>query len=179
MKTRFNYLTLILSLSIFSLTLFSCKKEPLHNFDPKVVTESDHSSGDKDLPNFDIDFDSKEAPDYNLTYAELIVDTEFQEEPKWNISIEATSCTRMGTSLNVFSESQPHIDFQDSGRFFVYWFKDGKAIESNTDQLDCVCSGNYGVVIIRKYDNKGIGKAYQKVRACHSIDLTTADDGEI
>jgi len=125
------------------------------------------------------DLYSKEAPNFNLTYEELIVDTEFQEEPKWNISIEATSCTRMGTTLRVFSENQPHVDFNNSGRFFVFWFKDGKAIDSNTDRLDCVCSGKYGVVIIRKYDNKGIGKAYQKVRACHSIDLTTADDGEI
>jgi len=163
MKTRFNHLTLILSLSIFSLVLFSCEKENIiPNIGPTVVTETEDTN-DKGAPNFDIDHNSKEAPDFNHTYSEVMLNTDFDRGIKQEVLIAAFVCYASGSSLVVYSENQPSFDFYNSNRFIIRWYKNGDFI-SSAPRLECVCEGNYGVVVINRRTGEGIGKARYIVR---------------
>jgi len=166
MKMRFNHLTLILSLSVFTLILFSCDKEEIKpNTDPTVVTESDDTSDVKVIPHYDEDLNSKAADDSNPSSKEEVKSFDADARPELDVSIMAFPCFGGGNSLLVYNKNQPSLDFYNSDRFLIRWYKNGRPF-GNGPRLECVCEGNYGVAIVNSRTGEAIGKDRHRGQAC-------------
>ena len=92
------------------------------------------------------------------------------------VSIAAFACYASGNSLVVFSENQPSLDFYNSDRFIIRWYKNGDFI-SDAHRLECVCEGKYGVVVTNRRTGEAIGKAKHIVRQTCGLDGGTITNG--
>ena len=172
MKTRINVLSLISFFAIVALVLFSCTKEELVPVNPlnKSIAETA-----KDQP-FETGLTStvlenEQGSEFNMSYAEALESIDPDAHPDWGVAIKSFTCIRNGMSLLVYNPYNSGLDFYNSDRFLVLWFKDGKPVRSNQIRLECVCKGKYAVIVLNKATKQGIGIAFHSVRACYADDL--------
>jgi len=163
MKTRFNQLTIILSLSVFTLILFSCEKDDIC-LDP--VTDTRDNSDFTEIPDFEEDFDSiQKAKLLNAPFAKVMASIEFEIEPHWDVSIKSFTCRNKTKTLLVYNAHHPNLELYNSDRFLVLWFRDGKPIKG-TNRVECVCGGKHAVIVINRLSMQGIGIAYFTGASC-------------
>ncbi len=178
MKTRINLLTLLFSLSIFAMFFSSCQKEtlvyPLAN--SKVAIAEPPSSVQSII--ITDDEIQKQVSDIQMTYEEALESIDPDVRPDWGVAIKSYTCVRNGETLLVYSPNNPGLNFSDSRRFSVHWFKDGQPVRSNQVRLECMCKGRYAVVVINRATKQGIGIAFHAVsRACYADEVPTTSDG--
>lgn len=176
MKTPINLLTLIFSLSVLAIFLSSCDgDDAVHNFNPNEVFEQSRDSSkhihflDEDLIDFENIKDDKLDTELGITLAEALESIDPDVHPNWKVAIKAYTCIRNGQTLLVYNPNDSDLDFYNSSRFSIHWFKDSRPVRGNGVNLECVCKGRYAVIVINRLTKQGIGIAYYSASACFTV----------
>ncbi len=185
MKTRINFLTLISFLAIIALVLFSCAKEELLPINPskEVTAQSANDQAHEALTASTVpetDFLNQKIPGADLTFAEALEKIDPDPHPDWGVAVKSFTCIRSGETLLVYNPYNPSLDFYDSGRFDIYWFKDGRPLRDKEVRMECICRGKYAVVVLNKATKQGIGIGFQTIiHACPATTDAAANNTDI
>jgi len=183
MKPKSSFLAMFFSLSVLLLLFSACPPDP-DIATPKPGQLFDQSSGDSIKPVRGLDhFSEFEGPlgyeddeytelEPSLNLSEAMKSVDFSVHPDWQVAIKGFTCIRSGKSLVVYNPSRPDLNFYNSSRFAVYWFKDGRPIKG-THRIECVCKGEFAAIVIYKPSNRGVGFAFYEGRACAADQLET------
>ena len=176
MKSRNNVLSFLSLMTLITLLLFSCAKEQILPAFESNQTISKHAIDQKvesvDDLSIEVSDDLEEIPELTFNSLEEAKEKiEFGLNPAWGIDILSFPCTRRGESLVVYNPNSTDLDFYSSRSYAIYWFKDGRRLVRNTKtQLDCVCKGNYTVIVLNRRTLTAVGIASFGVGFCHPIE---------
>jgi hypothetical protein len=172
MKPKISFLTLIFSISVFTLILFSCAKEellPLINtskvFTQPVIDEANLSAS-ASVP-FENKFQKEQRSKITTTLSETLesINTYVQARTDSKVAIRAFTCSDGGETLIVYNPDYSDLNFYNSTEFEIQWFKDGELVGNRT-RLNCICKGKYAVIVIDNVSITGIGRAFYTGSAC-------------
>lgn len=155
MKTQIKILSFFIMLGMVALLFFSCAKE-------EILTGL---TSNRDSPRATTDVADEQLPQLT-TLAEALTNIKFSEHPELGVEIKSFPCRGgRGTSLVAYNPYVQGLDFYDLSYYMVFWFKDGKPLNStNKYYIDCVCNGEYVAIVYNKASKQGIGLAYHTVR---------------
>jgi len=177
MKTRINFLALIFLMSIFAIIFSSCQKEPLvHPLASSKATIGETPSSTQSIVIIEDEIQKQQVSEFNMTYEEALESIDPDVHPDWGVAIKSFTCTRTGESLLVYNPYNPSLDFYDSDRFLVLWFKDSRPVRGNEVRQECVCHGKYAVIVLNKATKQGIGIDFYSAHACYADDFSVAND---
>jgi hypothetical protein len=175
MKPQISFLAMIFSLSVlvyFLTTTISCYPEsfpavPSNLNEIKEIPQniSEYSNPDV-LPDPEIDWENVQGFDANISLAQAMKTLDPDARPDWKVAIKAFNCIRHRQTLLAYNPQSSDLDFYDSSRFLVLWFKNGEPTRG-TNRLLCVCKGKYIAIVVNRATNQGIGIAYYSTRACY------------
>jgi len=172
MKNRINVLSFLSLITFTLLLLFSCAKEEIFpsnelNTASSIQAFDDTAESVDELPP-DIVTNVENDPITDLnSLTEALQSIDFEEHANWGIDIKAFACTRSGHSLVVHNPNSPDLDFYDSRRYGVYWFKDGRPlVRSTKTRLECVCKGIYTAIVMYRGTQTAVGMASIGVGRC-------------
>lgn len=170
MKTQIRFLSFLAMVGMIALVFSSCAKEeiiPLSVADETLAI----SSNDGQEETFDDFADTGNSIDADFnSLTNAMASLEFVKYPDWDVSIKNYTCFNDSETLLVYNADRHNLDFYNSERFQVLWFKNGKPIRGS-NRLECVCRGEYAVIVILKATKKAIGIAFfNNVQNCKAIE---------
>ncbi len=168
MKSRIKLLSFFSLLITVVLIFYSCEKEQILPLSESDKTLANLSINETDKI-FDYLSDTADVIDDELnTLENVMASIEFEKRTYWDVSIKVYTCINESNSLLVYNANHPNLDFYNSERFLVLWFKNGKPLRRATNRIECICSGEYAVVVINRATKQGVGIAFFTGRSCDS-----------
>ena len=175
MKKKISILSIISFVAIALFILISCEKEellPSMALDTNVTELTKDQSTEPALASTFLEnyYQNGEGYEYYMTYEEAM---NADKPPGLDVSIMATTCYNKGNSLFVYNAHDPDLDFYYStGKFFILWYKDEIPIKGSK-RLDCVCRGEYAVMVIDMLTNKSVGMDFFTGGSCLAEEVKT------
>ena len=159
MKTRIKISSLFFMLGMLTLLFFSCSKEEII---PGINTKRDSPKA----ATIDVTADSLQQLPQLTSLAEALKSIEFGPHHELGVAIKSFPCRLGGGStLVAYNPNVQGLNFYDLSYYVVFWFKDGKPLNStNKYYIDCVCDGEYVAIVFNKASRQGIGLAFHTVR---------------
>ncbi len=174
MKIKNFELAIILAFLAFSAFFASCgydlieikdliKKEP-------QPTDSTDIPNDYALPELEKYIETNPSLETNHTLSIALENLAFEPAAFQVVAIKAFTCINRGQSLLVYNPLNPDLDYFGSREYGVYWFKNYGPVKG-TNRLECVCTGQYAVVVINRITGKSVGFATYSAQACYNDEI--------